>query len=163
MRLIDADALKKALKEAHINMVLTFDIDTFNCVMNTIDNAPTVEPEKVYLAKVQFDEDKLKEIVQTQVIDKINSGELVLKDERPQDQWIPVSERLPEEKLSGGAFGFDFEEVLCTTIWGDVRAYKFGEPIGHDKPHFWLGGGIMDEYVIAWQPLPEPYEKGGAE
>lgn len=72
-------------------------------------------------------------------------------------------ERLPEEKLSGGAFGFDFEEVLCTTIWGDVRAYKFGEPIGHDKPHFWLGGEIMDEYVIAWQPLPEPYEKGDTE
>lgn len=43
MRLIDADALKKALKEAHINMELTFDIATFNCVMSTIDNAPTVE------------------------------------------------------------------------------------------------------------------------
>ena len=43
MRLIDADALKKALKDAHINMKLTFDIATFNCVMNTIDNAPTVE------------------------------------------------------------------------------------------------------------------------
>lgn len=42
-RLIDAEALKKALINAHINMVLTFDISTFNCVMNTIDNAPTVD------------------------------------------------------------------------------------------------------------------------
>lgn len=42
-RIIDAEALKKALINAHINMVLTFDISTFNCVMNTIDNAPTVE------------------------------------------------------------------------------------------------------------------------
>lgn len=76
--------------------------------------------------------------------------------------WIPVSERLPDEKWvnpTGSDFGFDFEEVLCTTIWGDVRAYKFGKPKGHDKPHFWLGGGIMDEYVIAWQQLPEPYTK----
>ena len=77
------------------------------------------------------------------------------------DKWIPVNERLPEEKINPKTN--DFEEVLCTTIWGDVRAYKFGTPIGHDKPHFWLGGGIMDEYVIAWQPLPEPYKKGGAE
>lgn len=76
-------------------------------------------------------------------------------------RWIPVSERLPEEKFSGGAFGFDFEEVLCTTIWGDVRSYKFGKPIGHDKPHFWLCGTIMDVYVIAWQYKPEPYKKGG--
>lgn len=40
---------------------------------------------------------------------------------RPQGEWIPVSERLPEEKLlnpTGSDFGFDFEEVLCTTIWG---------------------------------------------
>ena len=43
MRLIDAEDLKKALKEAHINMELTFDIATFNCVMSTIDNAPTIE------------------------------------------------------------------------------------------------------------------------
>ena len=45
VRLIDANALKKALKDAHINMKLTFDIATFNCVMNTIDNAPTVVNE----------------------------------------------------------------------------------------------------------------------
>lgn len=44
MRLIDADALKTALKDAHINMELTFDIATFNCVMSTIDNAPTCKP-----------------------------------------------------------------------------------------------------------------------
>ena len=40
--LISREALKKALKDAHINMKLTFDIATFNCVMNTVDNAPTV-------------------------------------------------------------------------------------------------------------------------
>lgn len=78
-------------------------------------------------------------------------------------RWIPVSEGLPEEKFSGGAFGFDFEEVLCTTIWGDVRSYKFGKPKGHDKPHFWLCGTIMDVYVIAWQYKPKPYQEARGE
>ena len=57
-------------------------------VLMLIDNAPTVEPEKALIANVTFDEDKLKEIVHTEVIDKIKSGELVLKEERPQGEWI---------------------------------------------------------------------------
>ena len=47
MRLIDAEALKKALIEASVNMELTFDIATFNCVMTTIDNTPTVDKTNV--------------------------------------------------------------------------------------------------------------------
>lgn len=123
-----------------------------NAVEDLIDNAPTVEPEKA---------------TESELVKAYTKGfDTGVETTRPQGVWIPVSERLPEEKLfnpSGSDFGFDFEEVLCTTIWGDVRAYKFGKPEGHDKPHFWLGGGIMDEYVIAWQPLPKPYEKGSVE
>ena len=49
MRLIDADALKDSLVNAHINRVITFDINTFRCVMNCIDNAPTVDTTNEYL------------------------------------------------------------------------------------------------------------------
>ncbi len=56
--------------------------------LSDVDNAPTVEPDKVLVANVTFDEDKLKDIVQTEVIEKIKSGELVIKDERPQGEWI---------------------------------------------------------------------------
>lgn len=78
---------------------------------------------------------------------------------REAPEWIPVSERLPEGKTDSHTN--DFEIVLCTTIWEDVRPYKFGKPIGHEKSHFWHIGEIMDEYVIAWMPLPKPYEKEG--
>ena len=47
VRLIDAEGLKKALRDAHINMELTFDIATFNRVMNIIDNTPAVEPDEI--------------------------------------------------------------------------------------------------------------------
>lgn len=79
---------------------------------------------------------------------------------RPQGEWIPVSERLPEERTDPNTN--DFEYVLCSTIWDDVRPYKYGKPTGYHKAHFWHGGGIMDEAVIAWQYKPDPYKKGGA-
>lgn len=77
---------------------------------------------------------------------------------QPEQRWIPCSERLPEEKMNPNTS--DFELVICTTTFGDVRAYRFGTPIGWNEPHFWNGIGIMDGYVLAWMYLPEPY-KGG--
>ena len=85
----------------------------------------------------------------------------VLDSERQKGKWISVKNKLPEEKINPNTE--DLEEVLCSTIWGDVRAYKFGKPIHFDKPHFWYACRIMDKYVTHWQYLPEPYKKGGAE
>ena len=68
------------------------------------------------------------------------------------NDWIPVGERLPEEKIN--PVSQDFYEYQVTTRFGivtDVRHYKFG------NGHWWHGSGIVDQYVIAWRPLPEPY------
>ena len=75
---------------------------------------------------------------------------------QPELKWTPCSERLPKEKINHNTS--DFEEVLCSTTFGDVRAYKFGTPLGWDEPHFWNGAGMMDEYVLAWMPLPKPWK-----
>ena len=58
--LISREALKKALTNAHINMALTFDISTFNYVMNTIDNAPTVakRPQGEWIYPEKTDKEK---------------------------------------------------------------------------------------------------------
>ena len=68
-------------------------------------------------------------------------------------KWISISECLPEEKINPNTS--DFEEVLCSTTFGDVRVYKFGTPYGWKEPHFWRGLNVMDEYVKAWIPKPE--------
>ena len=93
--------------------------------------------------------------------DQIADMLVELKARRIQDRWIPTSERLPEAQEN--PLTRDFEEVWCTTIWGDVRAYKFGKQIGDDTAHFWGYGDIMDQYVVAWQYKPEPYKESEAE
>lgn len=122
----------------------------YKCAL--IDNAPPADIKP--FANVIFDKDELSRLVDEKVVKAIKSGELVVKTE---GEWIPVSKRLPEGKID--SITNDFEPVLCSTIWDDVRPYKYGKPIGHDKAHFWSGGGVMDNYVIAWMSFPETYKE----
>lgn len=69
------------------------------------------------------------------------------------DGWIPVDKKLPEERIN--PMTNDFYEYQVTAKFGeiiDIRYYKFG------RGHWWHGPSIVDKYVIAWCPLPEPYE-----
>ena len=89
--------------------------------------------------------------------------EVVYKDDidnaptiEPQ-KWIPVSERLPEDeyvliskkptKLSGSKW--------CVTI-----AIRMADPRSRKIQWRDIGFGIIqDDKVLAWMPLPDPYEK----
>ena len=66
-------------------------------------------------------------------------------------QWIPCSERLPEE----------FKRVLCCTdkeemFLACVYIFDNGYTFDNEERMMWDGD------VVAWMPLPEPY-KGGDE
>lgn len=87
------------------------------------------------------------------VVDIINS--IPAADVEPKRKWVPVTERLPEEKIS--PMTMDYTEYPCVfdgrAGQREVRYYKFG------KGHFWHGSGCIDEYVTHWaEPmlLPEP-------
>lgn len=68
-----------------------------------------------------------------------------------QPGWTYIEEALPKTIINEHTH--DFQEYNCLCDFGDngfdVRTYKFG------NGHFWNGGGIVDKYVTAWQPLPE--------
>ena len=71
------------------------------------------------------------------------------------DVWIPVDERLPEEKINPASQ--DFYEYQVTAKFGnvkDVRHYKYG------NGHWWHGFSNVDKYVTAWRERPEPYQPG---
>lgn len=60
-------------------------------------------------------------------------------------RWIPVSERLPENRN---------QEVLISLEWGiDIGRYSNGEWYSEWINHY------DDGNVLAWMPLPEPYKK----
>jgi hypothetical protein len=70
------------------------------------------------------------------------------------EQWIPVSERLPEERIN--PITLNYYEYPCTFKCGnvsEVRYFRFG------MGHWWNGPGIMDKYITAWRPLPEQYKE----
>jgi len=67
-------------------------------------------------------------------------------EERTQGEWIPVSERLPE-----------YSGLYLISIYDLVTVANFTGKYFCDRQ--------MDKFidVMAWQPLPKPYKKGGAE
>jgi len=78
------------------------------------------------------------------------------KDFEPkQGEWIPVSERLPEEH---GYYLVTTDGSHTAVI--DIAEYgKFFRKPENEYVLEWNKASR----VIAWQPLPEPYKKGGAE
>lgn len=63
----------------------------------------------------------------------------------PAQKWIPISERLPKVG----------EKVLCQCQANIFEVLKLMvDGWYHDENHCYMSG-----FVIAWQPLPQPYEE----
>ena len=84
-----------------------------------------------------------------------------LPSAQPEQRWIPVTERLPEDeyvliskkptKLSGSKW--------CVTV-----AIRMADP--RSRKIQWRDSGfgiIQDDEVLAWMPRPKPYRKEGEE
>lgn len=80
---------------------------------------------------------------------------LQLIDEQPKvGEWIPSSERLPEEKESVLVQWEKYDRYLnITTTYLDVMWLDDAE-----EKVFETINGVPNGKVVAWQPLPEPWE-----
>jgi hypothetical protein len=89
------------------------------------------------------------------VIEPIKNGELVIKEERTQGEWIPIGERLP-----------DYMEDTLVTIQVNNREPKVRSGFyacgcfHNDNGDVW---NWNDPEVKAWMPLPEAYKEENEE
>lgn len=70
-----------------------------------------------------------------------------LPSAQPEQQWIPCSERLPDE----------YGEYLVTK---HTFGWNSEEYVSNDIAYFDNDGFHKADMVIAWMPLPEPYADG---
>ena len=84
--------------------------------------------------------------------------DMAIKALEQEARWIPVSERLPED-----------EYVLISKIptkisgskWSVAIAIRTADP--RSRKIQWRDSGfgvIQDDKVLAWMPLPKPYQEG---
>ena len=91
----------------------------------------------------------------------INDLPTVSFPNREKGEWIPVSERLPEE--SGRYLAYivnEYDEKLQYIMTADYIARP--TPIEGLSP-WYVDDECASDNVVAWQPLPEPYMRGKAE
>lgn len=95
-----------------------------------------------------IDADSFKQILNHETIGGIIVSSII--DTRPtvdpKPQWIPVSERLPEE----------YEDVLITYKIPKKKAQRIW--IGYRTEMGWCAYGLNWPNITAWMPMPEPYD-----
>ena len=88
-----------------------------------------------------------------------------ISPESPQPQWIPVTDKLPDENQpvcilleNGNVFRAEIRTRQLLKEWW----YRY-DPTDEDMDmlgiHYEVEGWLKENPVVAWMPLPEPYKE----
>ena len=114
-----------------------------------------LEEEKMsYFLTIANTEDEKLDYAYEQVGDALDKAIEIVKQEAEQynNDWIPCSEKLPDVR----------QDVLVTVKYtGFMGVHGYWIKTGHmEAENDWWGDCAGGE-VIAWQPLPQPYQPKG--
>lgn len=99
------------------------------------------------------------------VFEILSHIELAIGTLPPTNQWIPCSERSPEEN---GRYLVTRGLNACGSLWNRVYIVNYSDLMGLKKEKIWWDGNVGKsdfqtyEDVLAWQPIPETW-KGEAD
>ena len=118
-------------------------------------------------ANIIEDRVRVTEYVESNYVDCVDIESLKMAIEalrQPEQQWIPCSERIPEEDVEV-LIAYRYKEGEGDTNHTDIDITTYGQ--------MYFGGNKVGNYkhwrqpfeyfecnyeVVAWMPLPEPYE-----
>lgn len=156
MRPIDADALLEELEKMRFPSAPYVDAGV-EIAIGKVCEAPDIEAERSDHSGMSDPIDRQAAIdaideIESEVADgygyqyeKWRKYFRELPSAQPEQQWIPVSSKLPE-------YG---ESVLC--YFGKDEDFGLNHVIDEEAGEWFFNG------VTAWMPLPEPPKEGGAE
>ena len=81
---------------------------------------------------------------------KMDGGEMTYKKKVAMSEWIPVTERLPEE----------CKEVLVTVKDDSADSPIYYTAVGWYYAGIWVVEDAVCHQVIAWMRPPKPYREG---
>ena len=145
--LISRAELDRLLVVAQDNDYIT--MDEYDLFCELVGQVPSAEAEVKCIARINVD---VEEVVRR-----------IKEEYEITDGWIPCSERLPSES---GRYLVTYL-VLQRHIWVDV--IHFGKPSMPNKKFkgmCWYvaddeWGDVVYDDILAWMPLPKPYEGDG--
>ena len=108
----------------------------------------TVADEAGGMGTVKWSEDVIYFATAERVLAELPSAQ-------PEPQWIPCSERLPEDVEIGEEYP---TVIFCTKDNVYVGFYEY-----YLGGRWWAAEDYTVDKVIAWMPLPEPYKEGADE
>jgi hypothetical protein len=87
---------------------------------------------------------------------------IVDREYQEPSKWIPCSERLPE---ANGRYVVTRGLNACGALWNRVYIVNYSDLMGLKSKRIWWDGNVgksdFERFndVLAWQPLPQPYEE----
>ena len=130
--------------------------------MRLIDADAIVEDCKKYLNTLNPDRDGVECTRIHWLIGVLNNVTTV----QPEKRWIPCSERLPEEHIGFYLVTVRKRRITALNVVGcdntvhdiDIARWDY-DSRAPQRGYHWCKA----DKVIAWMPLPEPYQKGETE
>lgn len=108
-----------------------------------------IDGDKIVTAQLYDDEYEEFKEEQMSIIDYVNiytTEGITEADIIRQTGWIPCSERLPEDRRAVLVWCPQYQNIYCAYL---------------EKEQWWIFGAfvqIVPNEVVAWMPLPAPYE-----